>query len=351
MRRLWKIAAVSLGVSLLAAGCGYTEQEWQAQLDKYQRLSSSNKKTVDKLDRLTAELDLEKQKIAELEDQLRGMGLDVSSKDARLNELTATISERERALADYRERTKQLEATKARFELLRSKLSELDKFGIEVKVRRNRMVVSLPGDVLFDSGKDKLKAGGKEALTKIATVLSSDSMLAARDYQVAGHTDSKTLAGGPFQDNWGLSAMRARQVLLFLTDPARGKLPATRWSAAGYADTDPVASNDSDDGRKANRRCDIVVMPNLDEMLDLKSLANAGPRPLSVPSSTPMPVPSPTLPTPLPKPTAPAPTAPAPKPTAPAPTTTAPAPKPTAPTPVPKPTAPPPKPTSTVPVF
>ena len=56
-------------------------------------------------------------------------------------------------------------------------------------------------------------------------------------------------------------------------DKGGGGLSPTRWSAAGYGDTDPVQSNDTPDGKQANRRCEIVVMPNLEEMLDLRSLA------------------------------------------------------------------------------
>ena len=67
--------------------------------------------------------------------------------------------------------------------------------------------------------------------------------------------------------------MRARQVLVFLVDPDEGTLPPSRWSAAGFGDTDPVASNESPDGRQANRRCEIIVVPNAEEMLDLRNIA------------------------------------------------------------------------------
>ncbi|MCA9628116.1 MAG: OmpA family protein, partial [Myxococcales bacterium] len=84
------------------------------------------------------------------------------------------------------------------------------------------------------------------------------------------------LKGGFFKDNWGLSAMRARSVLVYLTDPEDkgGGLDASHWSAAGYADTDPVASNDTEEGRAKNRRVELVVLPDVEEMLNLNSLAN-----------------------------------------------------------------------------
>jgi chemotaxis protein MotB len=134
------------------------------------------------------------------------------------------------------------------------------------------MVISLPGDVLFDSGRETLKKDGKDILLKVASIIKADAQLTARDYAVAGHTDNQPLAHGPFKDNWGLSLMRAREVLVFLVDPAQGSLPIQHWSAAGFADTDPVADNASDDGRQKNRRCELIVLPSVEEMLDLKAI-------------------------------------------------------------------------------
>jgi chemotaxis protein MotB len=70
--------------------------------------------------------------------------------------------------------------------------------------------------------------------------------------------------------------MRARSVLVLLTTPedkGGGGLAPANWSAAGFGDTGPVASNDTDDGRMKNRRVELVVQPDVEEMLNLKSLA------------------------------------------------------------------------------
>jgi chemotaxis protein MotB len=243
----------------LAMGCAHSEEEWQAQLAKYnQAVSESAAK--DK------ELEAARQRVGALEAELGKMGAETSK-------LSVSLSERERALAEYKARAKQLEALKARFEMLRRKLDELTRMGLAVSIRHNRMVISLPGDVLFDTGKDTLKKDGQEILRKVATVIKHDKTLLDRDYQVAGHTDAQPLQGGVFHDNWGLSLMRARSVLLFLVGKG-GALPRQHWSAAGFADTDPVAANTTKDGQQKNRRCDLVVVPDADEMLDLKALAD-----------------------------------------------------------------------------
>lgn len=259
-----RLLVTPLFLASLVIGCGHSEDEWRAQLDKYNQLQSqSSSKQAD----LEKELATAKQRVADLEKQLQDAGADVKK-------MSSTLEDQEKALAEYKARAKQLEAIKARFDLLRRKLDELTKLGLAVNIRRNRMVISLPGDVLFESGKDTLKKEGQEILLKVAQIVKNDPSLLGREYQVAGHTDNKPLQGGPFRDNWGLSLMRAREVLLFLVGDKGGQLPLAKWSASGFGDTDPVASNDTDEGRQKNRRCDLIVVPSVEEMLDLKSITS-----------------------------------------------------------------------------
>ena len=256
--------AASTLLAVLALGCGHSEDEWKAQLDKYNQLQNSCNSEKANLDKQLAEA---KQRVADLEKQLEASG-------AQVSKMSSTLEDKDKALAEYKARAKQLEAIKARFDLLKKKLEELTKLGLAVNIRRNRMVISLPGDVLFDTGKDTLKNEGEEILKKVATVIKNDHSLADRDYQVAGHTDNQPLTGGVFKDNWGLSLMRARSVLLFLVGGKGGGLATRHWSAAGFADTDPVANNGTKDGQQKNRRCDLIVVPDVDEMLDLNKLVN-----------------------------------------------------------------------------
>lgn len=249
-------------VAALALGGCHTEGEWRAQTARYAELQKTCDAGRADLDR---QLAAAKQRVADLEGDLRRSSV-------RVEGMATTLGDRERALAEYRARAAQLERIKARFELLRGKLDELTRIGIEVHVRRNRMVISLPDDILFDSGKDSLKRQGKDVLEKVAHVLQHDPALREREYQVAGHTDDQPLRGGGFHDNWGLSLMRARSVLLYLVGPGGG-LPRQHWSAAGFADTDPIATGSSKDARQKNRRCELVIVPDVEEMLDLRAVA------------------------------------------------------------------------------
>ena len=262
-------AAVALGLALSAAGCGHSEDEWRAQLDKYGSLQASCSTREKELD---TQLAAARERVATLESTLHDMGVDLKAVESERSRMASTLKERESALAEYKARAQRLEVVKARYDLLKKKLDELTRIGLVVSIRKNRMVVSLPGDVLFDTNKDTLRKDGEDILKKVAAAIRADRSLLDHDYQVAGHTDSLPLGSGPYHDNWGLSLMRARAVLLYLIGK-NGNLPRAHWSAAGFADTDPVASNGTKDGQQKNRRCEIVVLPDVDEMLDLKSLA------------------------------------------------------------------------------
>jgi chemotaxis protein MotB len=259
-------------LSLALTACGYSQEEWDQKLRENESLTNQLKAQTDAHKKSQSDYQEAVQEIDTLKKQLADRG-------ANLDNLNQSLAEQRKALEEYARRTEQLDAIRKRFELLQTKLQKLTQLGLKVEVRNNRMLIQLPGDVLFDSGQDHLKAEGSKILMQVADVIGKDADLSKRRFQVAGHTDSKPLAGGVFKDNWGLSTMRARSVLLLLTSPLDAKtglgggLSPANWSAAGYADTDPVASNDTEEGRKKNRRVELVVQPDVEEMLNLKSLA------------------------------------------------------------------------------
>ncbi|MEZ4372823.1 MAG: OmpA family protein [Polyangiaceae bacterium] len=257
-----------MGAGFFSSACGYSQDEWdqkvrelEAARNQLAAQRTAHKKCEQDHSDAVAEIDALKKQLRE-----RGVNLD---------NLSASLKENMKALEEYKRRAEQLDQIRQRFENLRDRLKKLTQLGLKVEVRDNRMLIQLPGDVLFDSGKDSLRKEGISILKQVAEVIKTDPELSKREFQVAGHTDSAPLKGGFFKDNWGLSAMRARSVLVYLTDPEDkgGGLDASHWSAAGYADTDPVASNDTEEGRAKNRRVELVVLPDVEEMLNLNSLA------------------------------------------------------------------------------
>jgi chemotaxis protein MotB len=280
--RTWPLASYA-ALALMLSGCHPTKAEMQAQVDKYNKLASEHETEQDKRAQAEKELAEMKDRVTDLKKKLEAMGMNLDELSSQVAEdatekerMSQNLKELQAALDEYKKRAQQLERIQARFDELRKKLQELTQFGLKVQIRHNRMVISLPGDVLFDSGKTELKKEGKDVVVKVADVIRKDAGLSSRYFQVAGHTDNKPLAGGKYGDNWGLSAMRAREVLLTMVKPTAGGgggLDQNKLHAAGFGETDPVATNTTDDGRKQNRRVELVVLPDVSEMLDLGTMA------------------------------------------------------------------------------
>jgi chemotaxis protein MotB len=120
--------------------------------------------------------------------------------------------------------------------------------------------VKLPDNVLFDPGRTDIKTAGKEAIAQLTTALQA---IDARKFQVAGHTDNTPIHTSKFPSNWELSTARAVVVVNFMI---KSGMEPQRLSAAGFADNDPVAPNDTPDGKAQNRRIEVELLPNLEEL-------------------------------------------------------------------------------------
>lgn len=279
MKRFWLwFCAVALALSALAlGGCGHTDEEMEAKQREIDKLSADLKAAKGQITDDQAKYAEAQASLDQMKEQLKaaGLGLAKSKEDA---------SRLAQALSEYKQRADQLAIIEQRFRELRSKLDKLNQIGVKVVPRNNRLVIQLPGDILFDSGKDDLKPQGKEVLSQVAEVIRGDKDLSNRYFLVAGHTDNvKYPPGGYFKDNWGLSLMRARQVTVFLVAepkagakaPTGGGLNPRRLAAAGYAEFDPIAGSveqQSDEDKKKNRRVELVVQPNVEEMLNLGNI-------------------------------------------------------------------------------
>jgi chemotaxis protein MotB len=253
-KRLIRLCASALLGTALFAACGYSEEEMQAKKDEIADLQTK--------------LAASEERAAAFEAHLRELGVSNQELNERLNIAGVEKGELQRALDELRAREKQAQARLAVFtEMVNKFKAMIDSGKLRVRVVRGRMVVELSENILFDSGKAALKKEGQDALSEVAAVLVS---IPNRDFQIAGHTDDIPIKSAKFPSNWELSTARAVEVTRFLVTKG---VDAARVSAAGYAETQPVASNAEADGRQQNRRIEIVLMPNLDELPDLSSLA------------------------------------------------------------------------------
>jgi len=122
-----------------------------------------------------------------------------------------------------------------------------------LEIDGNLVIRLLDDKVLFASGSARLTQENRELLSRIATIL----RVLPFAVRIEGHTDNVPIHTRAFPSNWELSTRRATNVVLYLVRTQA--LPADQFSAAGYADTKPVAPNDTAANREKNRRIDIVI--------------------------------------------------------------------------------------------
>jgi chemotaxis protein MotB len=126
---------------------------------------------------------------------------------------------------------------------------------LQTQIARRGLVVRLLTDqVVFDPGQAALKPAAAPVLTGVAHALNIDK---THPIMVEGHTDNVPISGSQFPSNWELSTARASVVVRFLIHTGINKF---RLGAAGYANLYPVASNSTDIGRSKNRRVEIVLL-------------------------------------------------------------------------------------------
>jgi len=131
---------------------------------------------------------------------------------------------------------------------------EIERQEVELRMTPEGFVISLHELGFFDSGQARLLPGATDKIKRIAGVL----MQYGLDMRVEGHSDNVPIHNATFNSNWDLSTARAMAVAIMLIDEAG--FDPQRMSIAGYAQYHPVASNDTPEGRQANRRVDIVVV-------------------------------------------------------------------------------------------
>jgi chemotaxis protein MotB len=137
----------------------------------------------------------------------------------------------------------------------------IDAGQLKVALRNGHMVIQLANDVLFDSGRTDIKPAGQEAIKQVAVILKT---IPDRRFQVAGDTDKVPIQTSLFPSNWELSTRRAVEVVRFLV--GQGLRPEA-LSAAGYGEFDPIAPNDTAQNRQRNRRIEITLEPNINELV------------------------------------------------------------------------------------
>ena len=148
------------------------------------------------------------------------------------------------------------ELERAKAELEKQLQDEINNKQVKVEMQDKGLVITFVSEVLFDSGKAKLRKDSFSKLDKVASVL--NTTVADLNVGIEGHTDNQPIKRSGWKSNWELSTARALSVLHYLSDKSVGE---PRLAAIGYGEYKPVASNDTKEGRQANRRVEIVILP------------------------------------------------------------------------------------------
>ena len=214
-------------------------------LEQLEQAQASLFEKEDELNNLSNSLDVKEEELKLAEQELSARSIRVSELETIINRKDSMVTALKKSISKA--------------------LIGLEGEGLTIEQRNGKVYISLEEDLLFASGKYVVNSGGVTALNKLATVLSTQSDL---DILVEGHTDDIPLSGkGLVKDNWDLSVMRATNVVKVLTkNPSLNPLQLT---AAGRAEFVPIASNETKEGRGSNRRIEMILSPNLDDLFDL----------------------------------------------------------------------------------
>jgi chemotaxis protein MotB len=147
---------------------------------------------------------------------------------------------------------------------LKGAIGDMNDKDINIKVDKGVVFVDISDKLLFASGQYDIKPRAREVLGKVALVLKAQPDL---EFMVEGHTDNVKYSRPPLLDNWDLSVKRATAVVRLL-QKEYGLDPA-HITAAGRSEFVPLASNETPEGRAANRRTRIVILPELDQFFQL----------------------------------------------------------------------------------
>ncbi len=227
---------------------------------------------------LTEELEKSKQRVTALTTELAALGEEAAAVKRERDRLQAGLEEErarlkageaEKARLEQERAEKEAEIarlTRTHEDLTSSLKAEIEKGDIKIRQVRDRLTINMVDRVLFDSGQAQVKPAGLKVLKQVSDILKK---VTDKQIRIEGHTDNVPIGvklKDKFATNWELSTARATSVVRYLIE--EGGVDRAMLAAGGYADTRAVESNETEAGRAANRRIEIVLYPK-----DLTELA------------------------------------------------------------------------------
>jgi len=258
----WKAILVAFVAIVAAAGLGYLAWQQRTQLLQVRgQLSTANKGV--------AQLKAAEGKVVLCNGELKKVTARCETAEKSITAMQSDLSATRSELDQLRKQKEVTAKRLAAFKELTDKFKKMiDSGRVDVVIRNGRMMVKMPASVLFDSGKAELSRDGELALMEVAIVLRA---LSDRTFLIEGHTDNRPVEnakGGRFKNNWELSTARAVTVVQFMIE---AKMKPENLIAAGRGEFDPVTDNKSAKGLQENRRIEIVLLPQVEEVPEASS--------------------------------------------------------------------------------
>ena len=245
---------------IASASCVSKRKLLDAQM-QYRTIQNDSALMASKIAGQQASIDKLQSDINALNQQNTQLSNDASTK---VNSLQQNLQAQQKRLQDLQNLLDQ--QRKATDDLKNKMINALVGFSnndLTITQKNGKVYVSLSEKFLFPSGSAVVNDSGKIALSKLANVLTANPDIAV---DIEGHTDSIPIRG-KFEDNWALSTARATSVVRILVNDY--KVDPTRVIASGHAWYDPVDTNSTTEGRARNRRTEIILSPNLDQIYKL----------------------------------------------------------------------------------
>lgn len=203
--------------------------------------------------------------LADADRELKGLGAELEARDQELAAvlrkraaLKASLDRIGEALSDLTARKLMAERRVAEYRDMLGRFKALIDAGkLDVRIVDGRMVLTLPMDILFASGRTELSTAGKDSIAQVGVVLAS---IPDKQFMVEGHTDDVPIHTQRFASNWELSAGRAMVVVHALR---KAGVADAQLAAGAFGEHHPRVANEDDAARALNRRIEIVVMPDL----------------------------------------------------------------------------------------
>ena len=207
---------------------------------------------LEEINALQSELIQREDALFKAERALKDQQGELEARNAKITELTKLLEERDNHLNSLKDKVMKA-------------LAPYESEGLKVSSKGGKVYVSMDEKLLFQSGRWVVDAKGAKAIRELSKVLSSTKDV---DIVVEGHTDNVPFSGnGNVLDNWDLSVKRATSIVRLLLE--NEEIDPAKVSASGRSEYCPVDTANTKEARQANRRIEIILTPNLDELLKI----------------------------------------------------------------------------------